>query len=295
MVTQDNSAALAGQPVTDSGDLSPLQTEDSTPPEVLEQERQLLQNLDAGDPVSGAAGLDTSLTATEAYGTEEQPATLPSDEPPVPPLPQADTPQSRTYSEDEFQKMQSSFGKQVAEAQRAAQEAAQRLESYDISSEVEARIRQQESQLVPMIGQEEASKIARDPEQVRQVTESITAQRQLQQLAEQSQAQGVQTENFAKIQAAQLLARENGLSEQQAQTLLVASDPTGMEMLAKQLAPNNQGTVPPETQVTQLGTGRASTAAQPDQQRIAQSAMNKPATQWSDSEYEALRRAAWGE
>ena len=111
----------------------------------------------------------------------------------------------------------------------------------------------------------------------------------------QSQQQNVQTENFAKVQAAQIIAKENNLSEQQAETLLVASDPSGMEMLARQLAPTNQGAVPPETQVTQLGTGRSSTAAPPDQQRITQSAMNKPATQWSESEYEALRRAAWGE
>ena len=294
MVTQDNSAAPVEQQVTDSGDLPPLQTEDSTPPEVLEQERQLLQNLNIGDS-SEAAEADTPTPATENYSTEEQPATQPSDNPLVQQVPQANPEQSRTYTQDEFEKMQSSFGKQVAEAQRAAQEAAQRLESYDVSSEVEARVRQQESQLVPLIGQEEASKIARSPEQVRQITEAITSQRQLQQLAAQSQQQNVQTENFAKIQAAQIIAKENNLSEQQAETLLVAADPAGMEMLAKQLAPNNQGAVPPETQVTQLGTGRSSTAAPPDQQRITQSAMNKPATQWSESEYEALRRAAWGE
>ncbi len=293
MVTQDNSAVEARQPSTENESQAPLQVEDSTPPEVLEQERQVLE-LGADVPDTQAAEQQTDFSADEvSANTEVQPAIEPLDQSAVQqPNVQAEP---RTYSQDEFEKMQSSFGKQVAEAQRAAQEAAEKLDAYDVSAEVEARVRQHEAQLVPLIGQEEASKIARNPEQVRQTTEAITAQRQLQQVQIAMEAQGKQTEEFARMQVVQLLAREYSLTPEQSQSLLVSNSPEGMEILAKQFAPNNSNSVPPETQATQLGVGRSSTAAPPNQQRITQSAMNKPATQWSDSEYEALRRAAWGE
>ena len=64
MVTQDNSAVEARQPSTENESQAPLQVEDSTPPEVLEQERQVLE-LGADVPDTQAAEQQTDFSADE--------------------------------------------------------------------------------------------------------------------------------------------------------------------------------------------------------------------------------------
>ena len=260
---------------------------DSTPAEQVAIEEKVI----AGEP----------LPSEEAPVAEapEPVAAAPVVVPPVVPPAVFPAPTPRTNSEEQVRQMQSSWDRQIAQERQRAQEASKRLQEFDLNASVEAHLRQQERQLEPSIGAEEARKVVRSPENERQAREVVGAQQENRVLKEQSRAAGAEQEFNAMVVTAQLFSQRYGVPAEDAELLLSAPTPVHMEKLAKKLGSKAvatteatktvRGQVPVETPQTKLESGMSGTGAPESIDRMAERLNTVPSWEWTEREREFMR------
>ena len=140
----------------------------------------------------------------------------------------------------EWRQAQSKYDQRIAQLERDNQERrSQALTSHvgeRVSAAVEAHFRAQEQELLPTVGAEEARRLVRAPNNAQQVQNYYNAQAQLalQQLKEADNAKLL--DHAGKQFAKDEFSRKYGLAEEDAETLLEARSPEGMERIASRLA-----------------------------------------------------------
>lgn len=282
-------------------------TVDNTSPEVLAQEAAF----EAGTDMSTAEPVEADVGAQEVTddgaGTDEvtpEPQVAQTVQPTEQPV--AETPpveQPRTYTEDEWNKRQSSIDTQQAERDRQFEhriaEQDERLEQVDISARVEAYLQRQETEVTPTLGAEEARRLVRSDANKADVTRGATAEVRTQRLELQDKERQATAENYDKARVAQGLADREGLTPEDAQRLMGFNDPYAMQDMAVELGKLRKqavvsNAVPAETPGQTPGNGTSNTQSPPNPDVQLQSIRNKTILQMDDAEYDAARRRAYG-
>ena len=229
---------------------------DSTSPEQLERERQLLSEPPA---VSGEAELQPNPDTTTD---------------PAPDLP-------RTYSQTEVSKMQAAWARQIARAQHDSMRSAEQLKQFSMDAAVEALMQRQSG---------------REPRSTENTTLARQALQDRQRLAdsEVERRRGLEQQEIqAKYVVAHAFAREFGVGTDDFALLSNASTPTAMRDLARRLgtgsANNTLDRVPPETTETALENGyQTGPAPESGDQKLAR-IRQKPAWEWSEADVRYMK------
>ena len=215
--------------------------------------------------------------------------------PPAPPTVEAVKPvqQARVFTEEQVRQMQSSWDRQIAQANRVAAEHQKRLQEFDLNTAVEAHLRTQEKQLEPTLGAEEARRVVRSPDNERAVKESFSDRQELKTMKER-EAQLVQEQELqAKSTIAWRLSQMYGVSDQHAGLLMSVSEPAHMEALAKTLGNQARASVrtqvPVETHKTRLESPTPSSPGVESFDRRLERINQTPSSEWSDADWEFMR------
>lgn len=261
---------------------------DETPPEQVAIEEKVM----AGEPVQPPAA-----PVEEAPAAEAPPAEAPAPQAPVQAPPEK--PAARTFTEDQVRQMQSRWDKQIADERKRAAEASRRLQEFDLNAGVEAHLRQQERQLEPGIGAEEARKVIRTPENERQVREALGAQQKARVLEEQVRSMEAEQEFSARVVTARLFTQQYGVPAEDVEVLLAAPTPAHMERLAQRLGSRKaatteakqavRGQVPVETEKTKLESGVVTAASPESFERMVERLNVTPSWEWSARDREFMR------
>lgn len=309
MVSEPN--AFSNQNEQDSSDngLPPIEIEDTTSEEVLRQEEAFF----AGEDISEAEA--DAGTPGVAEGTVDE--TPPEAElPPVQePESRPEEPQRRTFSEEEWRKMQSSYDRQVAELTKKQQALERQYQEQQVSNQVEAELRRQEQSLAQTVGAEEASRLVRDQNNVNSVRDAYQARSELEQLRNERNQYASQSRMATMNNWITSLKQQHSLSDADVQTLQgLAATATGADdnayvqtgemigQLAARLAASGQQRsvaseerrklVPRETPETALESGQSVSRRATTEADLRASARTKMPVDWSPEEHAAMRRIA---
>ncbi len=295
MVTKQDESTSTPEPQTqEEGDLL---IDDSTPESVLTQEAEFdaktveLQGEGAAEETEEGApeGAEKPAETPAEPVVAEQPVVTPE---PTPEL-QPEVKPERTFSQDEWNRRQSSWDSQQAEVTRQLEEIRQQNAERSVDAEVAARVRVLENQYTPSLGAEEAARMAKVQEPT--IRDGLLAQQHLQ----TAQAQVAQSQQLTATSLINNFVSQektkHGLSDAQAATLqrMAASIPFdfstqegqmayfqfGNELggLAEQLGATNaassqaqkerEAKVPPATPETRLETGDSEITPDSDDSR----------------------------
>ena len=260
--------------------------EDSTAPEVLEKEAafdaetaQLAEDEGAAEEPEAGAPKGAAEPAAEV----EPPA---APEPTPEPVPEVKP--ERSFSQDEWNKRQSSWDTQQAEITRQVEELRQREVARSLDTEVAARVRVLENQYAPTLGAEEAARVAQGQEP--SIREGLLAQEHLRAAQAQLQQSEAQTARQLFTNYIGEVQTKLGLSQDQAARLRTIVTPgsfasqeafmaTGqaIETIAGELSASakaqrelqqlREAKVPPATPETRLETGDSEVAPDSDNAR----------------------------
>lgn len=283
----------------DSGSLDDFRIVDSTPPDQLEIEAELDQELEQV-PVEDVVDVDGEKVPV-GRDTEREVSRKPIAQAYVEPgadevEQRAPQPQVRQYSQDEVSKMQAAWMRQIKEAQDKAQQAQL---ARDLEAEVEARLRRQEESLAGQYGEDEARKLVRNYRNEQEVREEVKLRQENQLLQQQLKQRAETEEEQARTIVAQRFMDTYGLQTSDFELLLTAPTPTAMMRLAerlqdqtlkqRQVEQRRKAQVPPETRQTRLENG-ISTGSAPE---TAEKRLNRlravPAYRWSEADYRFMR------
>lgn len=197
---------------------------------------------------------------------------------------------TRTFSQEEVSKMQSAWSRQVQDAQRAAEQAQARLNSFNSEAQVEAALRQQERQLAATHGTERARSMVRQPANVNAVKQQQRMAQENALLKLGTMYRANQEESRAKGVVAQQLMQRHGLPESDLATLLGTSSPSAMVQVAKRLASSSRtARVPAETAATQLESGLSVGAGDESEDQRLDRVLNKMGGDWTESELRFMK------
>ena len=154
---------------------------------------------------------------------------------PAEPETQPETPQPRTYTQDEWGKRESSYRTNQSELQNRLVALEQTSAAAQVDQQVELAAQQREVNLTPTLGVEEARRQARDPATLARYKTGLLAQAENVQLRQALQQSGTQNESQAKAQTVQHYATLHNVPETDHALLGSAGTPEQMEALAKRL------------------------------------------------------------
>lgn len=260
---------------------------DETSPEQVAVEQQVM----AGQPITESRE-DSNLEPAGEPIEESAPAGMPAPAPvgqPTPPAPQAPTQPTRTYSQEEYSRAQAAWGRQIAEARKENAAAQQRIAQFDLDTVVETQLRSQEANLESSLGEDEARRVIRTPENEQAVRSGIEAKQEVAQYKAAFAAQEVQQEQQAKYQVMDGFARRYGLSQDDLKVLLSIDDPHAMEAAAARIGSGGAPMVPPENSQTQLESGVPSASAPESSDALIERLNNTPAWDWTESDERFMR------
>ena len=260
---------------------------DETSSEQVAVEQQVI----AGQPITESRE-DSNLEPAGEPIEESAPAETPAPAPvgqPTPPAPQAPTQPIRTYSQEEYSRAQAAWERQIAEARKESTAAQQRMAQFDLDTAVETQLRGQEQNLESSLGEDEARRVVRTPENEQEVRSGVEAKQQLAQYQAAFAAQDVQQEQQAKYQVMDGFARQYNLSQDDLKVLLSINDPHAMEAAAARLGSGGAPMVPPENPQTQLESGVPSASAPESSDALIERLNNTPAWDWTESDERFMR------
>lgn len=290
-----------------------FEIEDTTPAEVVEQERRFL----AGQPADAEVEETPQPQGEAPQPTGEAPQVEPAPQPvataPAPSPQPSPVPQPRVYSEDEWRKAQASWQRQIDAQKKIAEDAQKRVTEFDLSAQVEATLRQQERQYEATLGADEARRQVRSPENERAVRDGIQNAHRVKEL--EQQVRQAETANYHSLLGAFITdqTQKLGLSPRQAQRLMSLVGPhsvvtmegfaaTGNAIadMAAEFSELNKSTsqaqkamrdrVPPETPETRLETGTSTTSGKRTVQQEMDRLLDKPTWQWTPQEHDFFTR-----
>lgn len=260
---------------------------DETSPEQVAVEQQVLAGRPITESREGSSPEPVDEPVKESAPTE-MPASAPAGET-TPPAPQAPTQPIRTYSQEEYSRAQAAWERQITEARKQSEAAQQKIAQFDLNASVETQLRAQEINLEPTLGQDEARRIVRTPENEQEVRSGVEAKQQLAQYEAAFAAQEVQQEQQAKYQVIDGFARQYKLSQNDMKVLLSINDPYAMEAAAARLGSNGASMVPRENPQTQLESGVPSASAPESPDALIERLNNTPAWEWTESDERFMR------
>lgn len=277
-----------------AGDGLDFEITDSTSPEQRALEAKALAEADED---SGEVPQPEAEQAPEAAPAETPApsAQTPSPEPTPEPTPEPKP--VRTYSQEEVSKMQSAWMRQIQTQQQAARAAQEQLEKFNLDATVEAALRQQERELTPEYGAEDARKIVRAPANAQAVREAAELKQQVAREKAERESQSQQQEQQAKLIVAGQLMQQHSLPPEDFDLLISAADPNGMVRLAQRLAKQAQAQqqqdikarVPRETAATKPENGASPGSGPLNHDQMLARVRQKPMKDWTDAEHNFMR------
>lgn len=282
-----------------------FQVVDETP----DEQRQLETELDSGterpereiqDPLEQGA-VEPEAESQESTDTEDAQVQQPErpEATPEPETPAETPPAARTYSVEEVARIQAAKDRERDDERRRANELQAQLDARNLEAEVEAAVRRQEAQLAPSLGDEEARRVARDPNNVANIRANQQAVQENAQLKRERQQDTERAEADAKqIIARQLMDRFH-LQTNDYELLLGTTTPAAMQSLAQRLQTQTlnqrqqeqerKARVPAETPETQLESGHSTGRAPETPERRIHRLNQMDASDWSDEEWKFMR------
>lgn len=270
--------------------------DDTTPPEV-----------DAAVPAEDSSPEPESEATPEPEPVAE--TQTPDPEPEAEPAPSAETPrqeqsEQRTKLTDipEFREWQSKRDKDLAELQRKVQEAEAREQQAKQAEQVESQVdeylrREVQTGIAQGLNEEEAERIVRSPERVKQIRDHFTQQAEIQQYRQAVNLAGKQI-------AAQKYASENNVAAEDMDILMSAETPEAMEKLAKRIGrateskngatQQRRSAVPAETAETAPVSPGSNAPAKPGFWELLEAAESKTYDEMSADEQKAVDMAHAG-
>lgn len=293
---------------TPSEDSQSLVIEDSTPEDVVAQERQFFG--EEPDETPQPEESKAEAVAEPAAAVAPSPTESPEE---AAPQPEPEQPRQRVYSQEEYSKLQSALRKQAEEADKRAREAEERLQRFDLDKEVEAELRRQEARWEPAVGSEEARRTVRDPQNVESVRQLVNDRAEVQRAKREAETVRYQSRANQMAGWIRQLQTQHSLSDDDAGVLagfitndVIANDQTFMAVgehlgvVAQRLGSASarkaetskavKAAVPPETPETALESGRSTTTAPANDDARADEILNKRPQDWSDEEYAFMSR-----
>ncbi len=297
MVTQREETSQDALRQSDADLQDDFKIVDETTPEQLEIEAEL--DAEAGqviEPETEQSEFGNASPEPEAPEVQSQPQA----EAPVEPEPVVEQqPLARTYSVDEVAKIQSAYDTRLREQQDRERRLQEQLDARNLEAEVEAALRRQEAQLAQSVGEEEASRIARDSQNVASVRSAYQSAQRAARLERELAERDMRAEEQAKQIYARQLMDQNGLQTADYGLLLNTFSPDGMRELASRLAnqtlnqrkqqEERRRRVPPETPGTQLTNGHSDGAASETPAQALARINAKQAVDWTDADWEFMR------
>lgn len=226
---EESTSLVEDSGLSDSAETSSPIVDNTDPSTNRELEQQgLLPSTDSGDQQGGAEqqneGAQTVQPTDGADTNVVQPSTNVED--------------SRTYSQDEWRKAQSSYDRQIANLQTQQTQLSQQLQQSQSETTIEAKRRtlQQQYEQQGVMPEQAQALSHQAAEQERQVTH---LQMQKQQLEQQQQQYVVSAENTAKVATARQMLMERGVNPNQKvgkhnayDVLMSTTDPNVMQSMA---------------------------------------------------------------
>lgn len=295
--------------------MPPLEIEDSTPPEVVAEEARLLSGTPDTEDVSEPE-VETPVDDIEtevALPESDVKGTQPEQPPATEQEPAEQPPQQRTYSQEEWSKMQSTFARQQAEQEKRLKEIEANFQKQQVENQVEAELRRQEQQLAQSVGLEEAQRMTRDTSNVQTVRDAFSARAEL---------EAVRAERNQFEQQSRIGVINNWLSQLQQQHSLDIDDVAELRGLVnpailqndevfvqigeqmgrlaarlgksastrKTVSAERRNIVPAETPETALESGQSISPAPPNDDADMDRILNTPSWDWTDAEAELVNR-----
>jgi len=271
-------------PTADDQDLV---IEDTTSPEQLAREAEIGSGTPPGrEPV---AEPDSESPAEATPPAEPPQAEAPEAQ--VPP-----TPPTRTYTEEEYRRIQSAKDREVAAERRRAEDAQRRLNELNLDAQVEAYLRTEEQRLAQQLGPDEARQFVRTPERTKTVRDHYVSQQRLQEVQQRETQMGLEQELQAKVITARHFIQTYNVAAEDQELLLAVNTPDEMEKVAKRLGRKVQqnaarrAAVPAETQQTSLESGMSGTSAPESEDTRVGRLNDTPSWEWSDDDIRFMRR-----
>lgn len=316
MVQEPDTLSQANRQDSLDDGLPPLEIDDSTPPEVLNTEDEFfgappsvqdVEETGTGTPVDESGTADTP-PETDTNGTTSSPV-----EEVVIEEPQAEVPQQRTYTQEEWAKRQSAYDRQMAEQAARLKEIEAAQQKQAVENQIEAELRRQETSLAPTVGTEEAQRLARDPNNVNAVREALQARSELETVRQERNQYATQSKMAVMNNWLGTLKQAHGLDDADVQSLQTLVNDTvinddaafvqtgeAMGLLAQRLAATagkravasseRKNLVPRETSETALESGQSISHAPPNEDSEAAAIMDKPSWEWTDADADLIRR-----
>ena len=292
MVTRQTENSQQDLPDGSDG-LPEFNIQDTTTPEQLAIEGK--DDGQADQPEVETPQVETEQVASP--DTEQETPPPPAVEAPAEqPTPEVEQP--RSFSQEEVSKMQSNWMRQLNETNEANIRLKVEQDRFNLDTEVEVRLKQQEAQLAAQYGEADAQKIVRAPDNVTAVRQAQTlAQENARLKADATSSDQMQEQTAKGIIAQQVMAR-HGLETADYEHLLATTTPQAMETLAGRLSSNNQAQnqkqeklarVPAETPETALESGHSTGSAAESWDDKLTRIRQKPSSEWSDADHDFMR------
>lgn len=280
---------------------------DNTSEEQRAIEAQALSELD-GEDGPGEAPEPESEAPAAPQAISQTPPVEPSDELPA----AAEPPKPRLEDSPEWRKAQASWQKQI-DAERNRRLAAEKeRDQFNLEAEVETRLRSQEQRFAAQYSEEDARRIARDPENVRSVRAAVEGERAAERVKQLEQQTYVSQRQQILHGFVDQSVKDLGLDAEQGEALLSLITPaalsdgdtayqTGLaiERMAAQLSKlrntqaaaqkERQARVPAETAATRPENGSSPGDAPESYERRLARIRQKPSWEWTDDDLKFMR------
>lgn len=277
---------------------------DSTSPEQRALEAKALSEADEDSGEVQSPEAEQAPTPAPAETPQPSAQTEPASEPKPP----------RLEDSPEWRKAQASWQKQVDEAKKRAEaaerRAAEREAKENLEAKVEAELRRQEARHSAQFGEDEARRLARDPENVRLVRDNAEKSQQLEQAQQESRNSAVREGTTHLANFINKLRADHGLDDEDTRALALYVTPStftddasymatgeAIALAASRFAKAKQtqqqqaikGRVPPETAATKPENGASpGSAARTPNQELAR-IRAKPSWEWTEAELKFMR------
>mgnify|MGYP001608542902 CR=1 FL=1 len=276
-------------PPADPEDSPDLVIEDSTQPEALAAEAEVLAGR-TPQPQEAAQLTDTPAPVVEPATTPEPVAAAPATPTPAAP---------RTYTAEEVRRIQAADRGRIEAARKQAEDAQRRLGEMNLDAQVEAYLRQEEQKLAPTMGEDEARAFTRSPDRTKQVRDHYNAQQQLREIEAQRTNDNFEREVGAMVQTALMFQTKYNVAQDDMEVLMATTTPAAMEKAARRLsrasaekakaAADLKAQVPPESKSTSLETGVSGTSAPESEDTRIERLNMTPSWEWTPGDVKFMR------